>query len=154
MSEEVFDPNDLPARRKEKVRLSNGKVLWVWDMDAADWLRGTERSIIRTGPLAGHTNITDSLVWKILASCYTSDSEKATRIFNEENMLQIYRLPSRDFQAINDAISRVNGTDAETAEELERFFERGKDGGNGTSSAGVSSSSTAFPPRSEARPAS
>ncbi len=121
MSEQPYDPKDLPERQKEKVILSNGRFVWVWDMDAANWLQGTERAVIRTGPRAGAQSITDSLIWRVLVSCYDSDLPGARRIFNEEDVLQIYRLPSRDFRAIIDAIDRVNATDPESAEEALDF---------------------------------
>ena len=121
MTEQPYDPQEPSPRQKEKVNLSNGRFVWVWDMEAGNWLQGTERAIIRAGPRAGQQSIADTLVWRILVSCYDSDEPKARRIFNEEDMLLIYRLPSRDFQKIITAIDRVNGTDPETTEEVEAF---------------------------------
>lgn len=118
---ELFDPNDLPARQKEKVTLSNGRYLWVWDMDAASWLQGTERAIIRSGPRAGQQSVADLLVWRVMVSCYSSEGPEARRLFSEQEIMQIYRLPSRDFQLIIAAMDRVNGTDPETGEAMEAF---------------------------------
>ena len=148
---DIFNPEtDLGERNREWVTLSGGKRLCVWELTAHDSLRIAERCLLPEGMPGGvRYSRTEWSIWRIMHSCYNGDTPEAKPIFNEDNVLQIYRLRDRDSALILEAIARVNGTDDASVEAVEDFGPVPVDGATGTCSSSASSSFTDCPPNSD-----
>lgn len=115
----LFDP-DAPVtdeRRKEKVTLDRGYV-WVWELDAADYLFISERTLRPDGS-AG--NPVDRVLWRILVSCYKGDQPGAERVFGMQHLPRLQKLRGVELARLLAAIERVNGLDAEEVPRLMDF---------------------------------
>jgi hypothetical protein len=155
MADDIFNPStDLAERNKEWVTLSNGKRLCVWEMTVADRLQVLEHCTLPEGvPGAIRYSRGEAIIWRMMRSCYTGDDANARPIFNEDNLLSLYRLRDQDGNRILDAMDRVNASDTDALERLEAFTPVPAAEPTGTRSSSVSSSSTGSPassPTSEA----
>lgn len=111
-------------RRKECVPIADGEFhVWVWSLTLADSTQIIERSARPEIDKRGGHNQSMAIAMQIQLSCYDSDKEDASRIWEDNTRGDIYTLSMADMTALLAAINRVNGQDA-TEQEILRDFTR------------------------------
>lgn len=120
---ERFDLTHLRSqkRAKERVDLEAGPV-WVWAMTVAETVQLAERAVRPKFDPRGGVDPTESLLWQIALSCYYGEEDGSERIFTENNLMDLYRLPLAEFKLLALAVQRVNGQNATEAEVMKDFF--------------------------------
>jgi len=125
MSEEpLFDAKApvIDQRRKEWVSLDAGR-LCVWEMEAGDTLFIVERSMRPGREREGLTAAvaSDSMLWRVLVSCYKGEQAGAERVFDITDLPRIQHLRKTEWDKLLAAIERVNGLDEGEVPALKDF---------------------------------
>lgn len=129
--------------RKEKVILPDGRFLWIWGMNTAQFASIQARSQRVFGDPNAAPDRSLAILMQIAASCYASDEPGAPRIFSDLDLDKVGLLTLQEMIVIMMAVQRCNGQDAEEAEVLKDFLPPRPERNSSPSTSSVSSNSDA-----------
>lgn len=132
-----------PERQKQWIELRGGR-LCVWEMTFEELGRLNQYAMRPAIDPRGGVDQIEAAIWRIALSCYESDTEDARRIWPDERVAEIRRLPGSEINRLTEVLDALNGTGAAEEERLRDFTSAPEPNGSPLRS-GASSISTGSP---------